>query len=62
MLFHTYDGGGIWIRVAPSSGGAILTRDIVNIQFFDTQHGRVTTSTQELWTTSDAGQTWQKQH
>ena len=60
MLFHTSDGGGIWIRVAPSSGGAILTGDIVNIQFFDTQHGRVTTSTPELWTTSDAGQTWQK--
>jgi len=61
MLFHTSDGGGIWIRVSPSSGGTILTGDIVNIQFFDTQHGRVTTSTPELWTTSDAGQSWQKQ-
>jgi hypothetical protein len=61
MLFHTSDGGGIWIRVSPSSGGAILTGDIVNIQFFDTQHGRVTTSTPELWTTSDGGQSWQKQ-
>jgi hypothetical protein len=61
MLFHTSDGGGIWIRVTPSSGGTILTGDIVNIQFSDTQHGRVTTSTPELWTTSDGGQTWQKQ-
>jgi Photosynthesis system II assembly factor YCF48 len=61
MLFHTTDGGGIWIRVTPSSGGAILAGDIVNIQFSDKQHGRVTTSTPELWTTSDAGRTWEKQ-
>jgi hypothetical protein len=60
-LYHSLDAGGHWIRVLPSSGGATLTGDIVAVQFSDTQHGEVTTSTTEVWLTSDDGQTWQKQ-
>jgi hypothetical protein len=60
-LYHTADGGNRWIRVVPAAAGAVLAGDIVSIQFADTQHGRISTSTGELWTTSDAGQTWQKQ-
>lgn len=61
LLLHTSDGGASWIRVSPVSDGVALRGDIVSIQFSDTQHGRVTTSAPELWITSDAGQTWQKQ-
>ena len=61
VVFHTSDGGNHWIRVTPSVAGAGLTGDIVGIQFADPQHGKILTSNAELWTTSDSGQTWQKQ-
>jgi photosystem II stability/assembly factor-like uncharacterized protein len=60
-LYHTMDGGNLWARVVPSDGGIILTGDIISIQFSDPQNGSVTTSTPEVWTTSDAGQTWHRQ-
>jgi hypothetical protein len=61
VLYHSSDGGERWIRVVPSASGILLTGDVLGIAFGDPQHGQITTSTQELWTTSDAGQTWQKQ-
>jgi hypothetical protein len=60
-LYHTMDGGNLWARVVPSDGGIILTGDIISIQFSDPQNGVVTTSTPEVWTTNDAGQTWHRQ-
>jgi hypothetical protein len=61
LLYHSIDAGAHWTRIAPSSAGAVLTGDILSMEFPDTQHGRVTTSTGETWTTDDAGQNWQKQ-
>lgn len=60
-LYHTTDAGNHWTRVIPTAAGAVLTGDILSIQFSDPQHGILTTSTPEVWTTPDAGQTWQKQ-
>jgi hypothetical protein len=60
-LYHSLDAGNHWTHVVPSSAGTVLTGDIVSLDFPDSQNGRVTTSTPEVWTTSDAGQTWQKQ-
>ena len=60
-LFHSIDAGSHWTRVLPQSAGVVPTGDIVSVQFADGQHGRILTSTAETWTTSDAGQTWQKQ-
>jgi hypothetical protein len=60
-LYHSIDAGGHWIRVQPSSAGSSLTGDIITLEFPDPQHGKIATSTPEVWTTSDAGQTWQKQ-
>jgi hypothetical protein len=60
VLYHSIDAGGHWIRVVPSTGATVLTGDIIRLEFLDAQHGRITTST-EIWTTSDDGQTWQKQ-
>jgi photosystem II stability/assembly factor-like uncharacterized protein len=59
-LYHTWDGGNRWSRVTPSVLGVALTGDIIAIQISDPQHGEVSTSTGELWATSDNGQTWQK--
>ena len=59
-LYHTWDGGNRWSRVTPSALGVALTGDIIAIQISDPQHGEVSTSTGELWATSDNGQTWQK--
>jgi photosystem II stability/assembly factor-like uncharacterized protein len=39
----------------------VLTGDVVRIEFPDPQHGTVTTSTPEIWITTDDGQSWQKQ-
>jgi len=60
-LYHSADAGNHWTRVVPASAGAILTGDIVSLEFADVQHGTVSTSSPEVWTTSDGGQTWQKQ-
>ncbi len=59
-LYHSTDAGNNWARVLPASG-INLTGDIVSIQFLDPRNGTVTTSTAEVWTTPDAGQTWHKQ-
>lgn len=61
FLYHSSDGGGHWARISPSWGGIALTGDILSVQFFDPQHGRLMTSTAEIWTTADGGQTWTKQ-
>lgn len=61
ILYHSLDAGARWTRVAPVSGSAALSSDIVSVEFSDPQHGKITTSTAEVWTTTDDGQTWQKQ-
>jgi hypothetical protein len=60
-LYHSPDAGDHWTHVMPTSAGAVLTGNIVSLEFTDILHGRVSTSTAEVWITSDAGQTWQKQ-
>ena len=59
-LFHSTDTGEHWVRIVPSWRGIELTTDILSLQFADPQHGRIVTSTAEIWTTADAGQTWDK--
>lgn len=59
-LYHSTDSGATWVRVVPSWRGIDLTGDILNLQFSDPQHGRIVTAAAEIWTTSDAGQTWDK--
>ena len=60
-LYHTMDGGNLWVRVIPSAAGIVLTGDIVSIQFPDPRTGTVTTSNAEVWATNDDGQSWRKQ-
>jgi hypothetical protein len=60
-LYHSLDAGGHWTQVIPSADGAVLTGDVVAIEFSDPQHGMIRTSTAETWATSDRGQAWQKQ-
>lgn len=61
LLYHSTDNGNHWTRVVPTASGIALSGDVVGIDFPDPQHGKVTTSATEVWTTSDGGQTWQKQ-
>jgi hypothetical protein len=60
MLYHSADGGEHWARVVPSTPVASLQSDIVTLEFVDAQHGTITTSTSEVWTTADGGRSWQK--
>jgi Photosynthesis system II assembly factor YCF48 len=61
ILYHSVDAGDRWTRVVPVSIAATLTGDIVSLEFSDTMHGRVVTSTAQVWTTTDGGQSWQQQ-
>jgi hypothetical protein len=60
-LYHSSDAGQHWTQVQPAFQGEVLTGDIIGVEFTDLFHGKLTTSNQETWTTTDAGQTWAKQ-
>jgi Photosynthesis system II assembly factor YCF48 len=59
-LYHSTDSGAHWLQILPTWRGIDLTGDIVNLQFADPQNGRIVTSSAEIWTTADGGQTWEK--
>lgn len=59
-LYRSSDAGNHWTRVVPVASGTALTDDVVSLEFSDSQHGKFSTSVGEVWTTADAGQTWQK--
>lgn len=61
LLYHSTDGGNHWSRVIPASTTGTLTGDILSLSFPDLLHGTVSTSTPQVWTTSDGGLTWQQQ-
>jgi hypothetical protein len=60
LLYHTNDVGMHWTRVQPVADGTPLTSDIIRIDFVDAQHGTLRTADQHLWTTADAGKSWQR--
>ena len=60
-LFHSPDAGQHWAQVLPIANGQPFAGDIVGVEFSDGLHGKLTSSNREIWITSDAGQTWQKQ-
>ena len=60
-LYHSSDAGQHWTQVKPTADGKSLTSDIITLEFSDASHGKLTTSNHEIWITSDAGETWQKQ-
>lgn len=59
-LFHSPDAGEHWTQIHPAADGRSLTSDITALEFRDASHGRLTTSSDEIWTTRDAGETWQR--
>ncbi|HEY3971513.1 MAG TPA: YCF48-related protein [Candidatus Sulfotelmatobacter sp.] len=61
LLYHSVDGGNHWARIVPVFAGTSLSGDILGLEFPDPQHGKLSTSTAEVWITSDDGQTWRKQ-
>jgi hypothetical protein len=60
-LFHSSDAGQQWTQVQPVADSETLVDDIIGVEFTDPLHGKLTTSSEETWTTVDAGQSWQKQ-
>lgn len=59
-LYHSSDAGSSWTQVQPTIDGQALTADIIGVEFTDTLHGTVTTSSGNSLATNDAGQTWRK--
>jgi hypothetical protein len=60
-LYHSDDAGEHWTKVQPIANGQPLIADIIGVEFTDFEHGRLNTASGEVWTTDDAGLTWQKQ-
>jgi hypothetical protein len=60
-LFYSSDAGAHWEQIKPAFGGQTLTSDISQIQFADPQHGTVSTTDHQTWTTADGGHAWRKQ-
>ena len=60
-LYHSSDAGQHWLQIQPTENGRPLSADIIGVEFPDMEHGRVNTSTGEVWATEDAGFTWKKQ-
>jgi len=58
-LYRSMDAGKHWLQVKPASSGKVLTDDIIGVEFTDANHGKLTTADEQIWTTADAGQTWQ---
>ena len=54
-LYHSENQGTSWTQVKGN-----WTGDIVSLRFNSLQEGELGTSTQEKWTTADAGATWRK--
>jgi hypothetical protein len=61
VLFHSSDAGQHWTQMQPTAKRNLPASDIIGIEFEDYQHGKLTTASNESWTTSDAGQSWEKQ-
>ena len=61
LLYHSLDAGTLWTSVTPSAQGITLSGDVIAIEFSDSQHGKITTSTSEIWATADGGKSWDKQ-
>jgi hypothetical protein len=59
-LYHSSDAGQHWTQVKLVADGKPLTTDVISVEFIDTQHGKVSTSSHETWTTSDGGVTWRQ--
>jgi len=60
-LFHSSDAGVHWTQVRPVANNEALEGDIIGVEFTDTLHGKLTSSTGQIWITADAGQTWHKE-
>src|SRR5258708_15195373 len=56
-LYHTMDGGDLWVRVLPSAAGFALTGDIVSIHVSDPRNGTLRPSNPQPWPTTDHTQT-----
>ena len=59
-LFHSSDGGTTWSIVQPSTNTGPLAADIVAIEIRGPADVSLSTSTNESWTTSNGGKTWEK--
>ncbi len=57
-LYHSRDNGRTWRQVVVKSADLTLHSDIARVEFNDVQHGIVTTTGGETWTTADGGATW----
>jgi photosystem II stability/assembly factor-like uncharacterized protein len=59
-LFHSADAGRSWSRVKVGMEGMWVSDAITGVDFPSPRTGYVTTASGSVWTTQDAGLTWQR--
>ena len=59
VLYHSADEGTHWSRVVPSAGKALLTEDVLQLEFSNADHGKLITAKSE-WKTNNCGSTWRR--
>jgi photosystem II stability/assembly factor-like uncharacterized protein len=59
-LYRSTDGGVTWQRVPVGPKDAPITEAITSIAFSTPTAGAVTTASGAVWTTRDAGRSWQR--
>ena len=59
-LLHSTDNGTTWNKVGAAYGSQTLSADVTHIEVHGPAEITLTTGTGEIWTTADAGKTWEK--
>lgn len=59
-LFHSTNGGIVWVQVRPSIKDQQLSSDVTHIDVRSSTQTLVSTSNNEVWITLDGGTTWNK--
>jgi len=60
-LFHSPDGGSLWVEITVAGENSRLTGAIVSIEARDPAQLKITTSSRERWISNDRGRHWTRE-
>ena len=61
VLFHSPDGGSLWVEITVAGENSRLTGAIVSIDARDPAQLKITTSSRERWISTDHGRHWMRE-
>jgi hypothetical protein len=60
-LYYSENAGTSWQRLTVAANGTELKDEIASLNFSDSQHAKLITTSGEVWTTTDGCRTWQRE-